>query len=110
MTALLPLLGSVSLGAIAQISLRHGASVRSSRLYGAWRWTALWAACFALATVLWLLALRNTEISYAYPLLGAGYVLVTLLAKWVLRERVSKLRWIAVLVITVGVVMVGVNK
>ncbi len=110
MTALLPLLGSVGLGAVAQISLRYGASVRASRPSGAWRWTALWGLCFAVATALWLAALRTSDISYAYPLLGAGYVFVTVLAKWLLRERVSRLRWVAILIITAGVVMVGVDR
>jgi len=73
-------------------------------------WIGVWALCFALATVLWLLALRRADISYAYPMLGAGYALVALLAKFVLREDVSAMRWIAVLVITVGVVMVGANQ
>lgn len=111
MTSLLPLSGSVVLSALAQISLRHGASmskdVRSPR---AWPWFALWGSCFAVATVLWIMALRRADISYAYPLLGSGYVLVTVLARWILRERVTALRWIAVLIITAGVVMVGVNR
>jgi uncharacterized membrane protein len=101
MTTLLPLLGSIGLGAIAQISLRYGASVRTSRPSGTWRWTALWGLCFAMATALWLTALRTSDISYAYPLLGAGYVFVSVLAKWLLRE---------ILIITAGVVMVGVNR
>jgi drug/metabolite transporter (DMT)-like permease len=66
--------------------------------------------CFVAATVLWLAALRRTDISYAYPILGAGYALVTVLAKWLLHERVSTLRWIAVLIISSGVVMVGVSQ
>ena len=110
MTALVPLLGSVGLGACAQISLRYGASMRISASSGAWRWTALWALCFAVATALWLAALSKSDISYAYPLLGGGYVLVTLLARWLLNERISRQRWIAVLMITAGVVMVGVNR
>ena len=84
--------------------------MRNTRPSAMWGWTAVWAICFAVATVLWLVALRGSDISYAYPLLGAGYVLVTLLAKWVLREQVSTQRWIAVLVITAGVVMVGVSR
>ena len=110
MSVLVPLLGSVGLGAIAQVSLRYGASLRSTRPSATRQWTIVWALCFAVATVLWLEALHGSDISYAYPLLGAGYVLVTLLARWVLRERVSLQRWIAVLVITAGVVMVGVSR
>jgi drug/metabolite transporter (DMT)-like permease len=66
--------------------------------------------CFVAATVLWLAALRRSDISYAYPVLGAGYALTTLLARWLLHEKVSAMRWIAVLIISAGVVMVGVSR
>ncbi len=111
MNPLLPLSGGVVLNSVAQISLRYGASRDPkggtvSRSF----WIGLWAICFALATLLWLIALRNTAISYAYPLLGAGYILVTLLAKWLLREKISALRWLSIVVITAGVLMVGANQ
>ena len=108
-----PLMASVALGAVAQISLRHGMAAPKGPLTAAWPvspWVATWGLCFAAATVLWLVALRHADISYAYPMLGAGYILVTLLARWVLHERISTRRWIAVLIITAGVVMVGVNR
>jgi drug/metabolite transporter (DMT)-like permease len=112
MIAQVPLIGSVVLGAFAQISLRHGLSKgrTSAPRQPVSPWVALWGICFVAATVLWLAALRRTDISYAYPVLGAGYALTTILAKWLLREQVSALRWIAVLVISAGVVMVGVSR
>jgi drug/metabolite transporter (DMT)-like permease len=111
MTPLVPLAGSVLLNATAQISLRYGTSGRAGvpakfpKL-----WLASWAICFGLATILWLLAIQHADISYAYPLLGAGYVLVTLLASWLLAEPTSALHWISVLVISAGVLIVGVNR
>ena len=98
------------LNSVAQIALRYGASGNAASRAGSRIWISLWAICFALATFLWLIALRNTPISYAYPLLGAGYLLVTLLAKWLLHERVPTLRWISIVIITAGVVMVGANQ
>ena len=111
MSPLLPLTGGVVLNSIAQIALRYGASEGTagqakSRSF----WIGLWAICFAVATLLWLIALRRTAISYAYPLLGTGYILVTLLARWLLRERISILRWASILVITAGVLIVGANQ
>ena len=110
MSSLLPLAGGVVLNSVAQIALRYGASGNAASRAGSCIWISLWAICFALATFLWLIALRNTPISYAYPLLGAGYLLVTLLAKWLLHERVPTLRWISIVIITAGVVMVGANQ
>ena len=111
MSPLLPLAGGVVLNSVAQIALRYGASGNAAnRARGGRLGICVWAICFTVATLLWLIALRHTAISYAYPLLGAGYILVTLLAKWLLREEVSALRWASILVITAGVLMVGANQ
>jgi drug/metabolite transporter (DMT)-like permease len=110
MTRLIFLMGSVALGAIAQISLRYGVSERHRGRSDVWKWITLWGFCFAIATGLWLVVLRGSDISYAYPMLGMGYVAVSLLAKLLLKEQLSGRRWIAVLIITAGVVMVGVNR
>jgi|UPI000684E999 drug/metabolite transporter (DMT)-like permease len=111
MSPLIPLAGSVALNAIAQLSLRHSTSVRKhGQLSAAKLWLGVWASSFAIATVLWVAAIRQADISYAYPMLGAGYVIVTLLAHFLLGERISTFRWVSILVITAGVVMVGVNR
>ena len=114
MNALIMVAGSVLLGAIAQIALKHGVSSTSRGISLAGRQISsgvmVWGICFVAATALWLGALRHADISYAYPLLGAGYVLVTVFAALLLRERVSRLRWLAILIITAGVIMVGVNR
>ncbi len=111
MTPLIALSGGVVLNSIAQISLRYGTAEPKNRPNAVRRfWISMWALCFALATLLWLIALNNTAISYAYPMLGAGYVLVTLLAKSLLHEKISALRWVSILLISAGVLMVGVNR
>ena len=79
MNPLLPLAGGVVLNAVAQIALRYGVSGKTADRSGRGRfWICLWAICFAVATLLWLIALRHTAISYAYPLLGRGTSLLTL--------------------------------
>jgi len=111
MSPLLPLAGGVVLNSVAQIALRYETTRQAGeRATSRSFWIALWAICFAVATLLWLVVLRHTAISYAYPLLGAGYILVTLLAKWLLQEKVSLLRWASILVITAGVLIVGANQ
>jgi drug/metabolite transporter (DMT)-like permease len=111
MSSLLPLAGGVVLNSVAQIALRYGTAGQTrERAIPRSFWIALWAICFSVATLLWLVVLRHTAISYAYPLLGAGYILVTLLARWILQEKVSLLRWASILVITGGVLIVGANQ
>ena len=101
----------MTLNAIAQIALRRSATLRGGgHPREARPWLLAWAFAFSVATVLWIAAIRSADISYAYPMLGAGYVLTTLLAWAFLGEGISIFRWFAVLVITVGVVIVGVNQ
>jgi len=111
MTPLVALGGSVTLNAAAQIALRYAKAGRKN-CSPKWPrfWLGIWALSFLIATAMWILAIRQADISYAYPLLGAGYVLVTLLAKSCLGERISFWRWISILVITAGVGMVGASR
>ncbi len=102
--------GSILLGACAQIMLKHGVNTSSKgSLVGlmASPWVMLWAISFGVATVLWIVALSRMQISYAYPLLGFGYVVVTVLASVFLGEHVSRRHWLAVITIAVGAALVA---
>lgn len=62
---------------------------------------------FLLSSLLWLVAISESELSYAYPLLGAGYALVALLS-WVLfNETMSLLRILGIVVVFIGVYMMS---
>ena len=56
---------------------------------------------------LWLGGLQKLDLSYAYPLVSVGYVLVTLLSAVVVHERVDGRRWLAVGVISLGVILIA---
>ena len=64
-------------------------------------------ALYFLSAVLWLYGLSRVELSYAYPLLALNMILVTLGARWILRERVSAFRWTGIALIAIGVAMVA---
>jgi drug/metabolite transporter (DMT)-like permease len=59
----------------------------------------------ALAT--WLLALRRVDISYAYPFIALGFVLVLGLSNWFLDERLTAARLLGVALIVGGVFCVA---
>src|SRR5580704_16874224 len=105
------LAGSVVLGAQAQILLRRGVMRKEGARVGWERyrspWVAGWLVSFAVATSLWLLALAHLDISFAYPLVGTGYVLVVLLAAAFLCEAIKWQRWVAVAVITAGLTLIA---
>lgn len=115
---------SVVLSALAQIFLKRG--LTNLRTHGAnngsreWPWFIgiaigvvkqefiwLWGICFVGALVLWLAGLQKLDLSYAYPLVSLGYVLVTLLSAILFGERVDANRWISVGVICVGVALIA---
>lgn len=111
LTSWFALAGSILLSSFAQIALKRGMNTRLPAS-GLWRvaaspWVMAWALCFAAATVLWIIALRSLDLSYAYPMLGSGYVLVTAMAAVVLRERVSSVHWVAVVIIAIGVACIA---
>jgi len=57
------------------------------------------------ASLLYLLS--QAEVSLIWPLTSVGFVITTLAARFVQDEQVSALRWIGVLLITLGALLVG---
>ncbi len=119
MNPLSALWGSIVLGGCAQIMLRKGvgggAAQSSARVPGWWLgllrsgWVWGWAISFVVALGLWMVALSHVDISYAFPLLSAGYVLVALLSRMFLKESIPWRRWVAIAVISAGVVLIARN-
>jgi uncharacterized membrane protein len=57
--------------------------------------------------VAYLLVLSWADYSYVQPASSASYVLIALLAHFVLHETISPIRWLGVAVICTGVFVVG---
>ena len=62
---------------------------------------------YGFSSIFWLILLSRVELSYAYPALSIGYVLITLVSAFILGEDVSSLRWLAVAIICVGVILLS---
>jgi len=62
---------------------------------------------YGFSSIFWLVLLSRVELSYAYPALSLGYVLVTIVGAFLLGETVSSLRWLSVAVICVGVILLS---
>jgi drug/metabolite transporter (DMT)-like permease len=109
---------SVVLSALAQICLKYGLNRRTHSEHGSgiagivlsvavqpFVWC--WAFCFVAATGLWLMGLQKLQLSYAYPLVSFGYVLVNILSAFLFHERVDSNRWLAVVAICIGVGLIA---
>jgi multidrug transporter EmrE-like cation transporter len=62
---------------------------------------------YVISVAVWLLVLARVEVSYAYPFLSVGYVVVTLMGYFIFQENLSWLRVIAVAIIVVGVILLS---
>jgi drug/metabolite transporter (DMT)-like permease len=58
---------------------------------------------------LYMLALRWADLSFVLPLTALSYLFGALLAKLYLGETVTPVRWAGALIITVGVIIVGLG-
>lgn len=60
------------------------------------------ALLYGIAFILWLGALSTLDISYMYPLLSLGYVITAIFAFLFIRENITLLRWLGILLIFAG--------
>ena len=65
--------------------------------------TILGFACYGVASIMWLVVLSRLSLSYAYPMVALGYVIIVFASAAFLGEDVSPMRWLAVLIICLGV-------
>ena len=105
---------SVLLGVFGQLSLKQGMknigtfelkdfiSVRALELIKE-KFVVLGIVLYIFATLLWLVILSKTELSFAYPLLSIGYLLIALFSKIFLNENVTSIRLLGILLISIGV-------
>jgi len=62
--------------------------------------------CIGSGAVLWLVAISRVPLSWAYPILSLGYILVLLFSRVILEEPVPAIRWLGTVLILLGVFLV----
>jgi multidrug transporter EmrE-like cation transporter len=82
----------------AQIALKVSAVAQARRLF----WIAAGSGFFALSAVVYSGALRFLDVSVAYAVESLGFVSVAVLSQWLLREKVTTIRWIGIVLIVAG--------
>ena len=89
----------------AQVSNATDTVARAAREPRLW----LGLALFGISAAFWLVVLSRVPLSVAYPFVGISYVLVVLLSRFVLHEHVPASRWVGVLVVAAGIVIIGLS-
>lgn len=72
--------------------------------------TLLGLVLYAVSAIFWISALSRVGLSYAYPLLAVGYVLVGVFAWKLWGEPFGVQKIIGTLVVAVGVILVGTSR
>jgi len=109
---------SVTISAVAQITLKQGMSSNSVQqgLTGGWLdiviavassfyvWLGL--MLYALGAVLWLGVLARVDVSIAYPFVGLGFILTALFGVFLLGESFSVIRFVGTCLVVLGIILV----
>jgi multidrug transporter EmrE-like cation transporter len=62
---------------------------------------------YAISSLFWIAALSKTELSYAYPFLSIGYILVIAFSFFILNEQISVYRLLGVALIIAGLIFIA---
>lgn len=112
------ILTSVFLGAIGQVLVKYGAV--NLELNFALKYlfpsilsilknipVMLGITSYGLSFLLWIKVLSKVELSYAYPMVSIGYVLIMFFSYFIFKENISFVRIIGVVFIIIGVILVA---
>lgn len=112
---------SIAIGIAGQLVLKHGmnkhgkAHIRLSHFISdVWniyfhRWIILGVILYAGSLPLWIMALSRIDLSYAYPLVSINFIAITLLSKFIFKEKVTRYRWLSVFIILLGVILLTMS-
>jgi drug/metabolite transporter (DMT)-like permease len=89
---------------------RHAGASVSGTAAAVFRRPLLIAAvgCMAVSFFSFMALLRVADLSFAVPATAASFVVETLLAKYVLSERVDSRRWVGTALVAAGVALLAV--
>lgn len=108
---------SVFLGAIGQVLVKLGAVNLQLNLTGEFLKSILsiltnapvmlGTISYGLSFLIWIKVLSKVELSYAYPMVSLGYIIVMIFSYFLFKENISFMRIAGVLLIISGVILVA---
>jgi drug/metabolite transporter (DMT)-like permease len=70
------------------------------------RWIALGVLVLIVEVLLYSGGLRYLAVSTAFPITSISFVIVTLMSRWLLGEKVTPVRWAGTALILIGTIMI----
>lgn len=111
---LLLIFASIILGVCGQISLKMGMreignleflDIFSPKIISIIfnKFVFLGLLSYLIASLLWLVILSKAELSFAYPMLSIGYIIIAIIGKLLFNESLTSERFLGIILITIGV-------
>jgi undecaprenyl phosphate-alpha-L-ara4N flippase subunit ArnE len=85
------------------------AKKQSSYLFGMISSPLVWLgfACWGVGITSWVMVLEHLPLSIAFPIMSLSYCGMIIGSKYVLGETISAKKWLGIILITIGVVIIG---
>ena len=117
MDVLILILTCVIIGVFGQLFMKRGMNsignidlkeLFSPRIFSIvfQRYVFLGITLYILASIIWLDVLSKAELSFAYPLIGIGYIFTSILAWLFFGEKLTLIRVLGILLICSGVYLI----
>lgn len=101
------MLWKIGANQVGQISITFDNCLSSTIKLFTNLWVVLGCLIFIVSSILWVVALTSENLSYVYPFLGLGYVLIALVSWLFLKESIGLLRLTGMLLVCIGVILVA---
>lgn len=112
------ILASVFLGAIGQVMVKYGATSLQLNFAGKYLVQSIFSilrnlpvmcgiVSYGVSFLLWIKVLSKVELSYAYPMVSMGYILIMFFSYFIFKENISFTRLLGVVFIIIGVILVA---
>ncbi len=89
----------------AQVALKLSASAAAPA--HRFSWIAAGVCLFLISALAYSIALRFLAVGVAFAVDSLGLVSIALTSMWILREKVTTIRWVGICLIVVGVTLVA---
>jgi drug/metabolite transporter (DMT)-like permease len=77
-------------------------------LLSPWIWLGI--IMYLASFIIWITALSHVELSIAYPIGSTSYILVPIISIIFLHETVPLLRWVGIIAIVLGIIVLSRSK